>query len=144
MCPRPTRWILLVLTAAVAGCGANRAANPLPALDDVVKVRLTEGHFPIQPGKNDKDFCDVTFTERADIAGVLDWLGSIDWSQEGMDLTPVGMPQPDGSITLTTKDGSNFDFGYYWDRRIINGRANRLYQVADISGLRKITDKACK
>jgi hypothetical protein len=128
----------------VAGCHGSHFTSPIPSVDEVAKVHLTRGQFLGRPENKSKDFCEATFTERADISPVLDWLAAIDWSQEGMDLTPVTLPQPDGGITLTTKDGATLDFGYYWDGRIIHGRANRLYKVADMSGLRKITDKACK
>jgi hypothetical protein len=88
--------------------------------------------------------CDVTLTKRADIASVMEWLAGIDWSQQGTDLAVVSLPQPDGSIAITTQGGATHDFSFYWDGGFIHTRANRLIRGGDMAKFRQIVQQVCK
>jgi hypothetical protein len=130
----------LVLSLGSAGCAGSPA--PLPPEEQVVKVRLTVRRFP--PDANRKAPCDVTLTRSADIAEVTDWLKGIDWSQEGTDLAVVRVPEQDGGIVLTTKEGASSEFSFYWDGKFIHTRANRLLRVGHVDKLQQIVQRACK
>ena len=129
-----------VLVPGIAGCAP--AGAPVPAADNIAKVQLSVRQIPAGSGL--KAPCEVTLTERADIAEVIDWLQKIDWSQSGTDLAVVSIVLPDGGIVVTGKDGTTYDFGFYWDGNFILTKANRLIRGGDMAKLRQIIQKACK
>ncbi len=88
--------------------------------------------------------CSASLTEQDEIAEVIDWLREIDWSQTGTDLAVVGIPQPDGSISITAKDGKVTDFNFYWDGKFIDVKANRLIRGGDMTKLQNIVERLCK
>jgi hypothetical protein len=107
-------------------------------VDQVAKIRLL-----VRPSGQDAG-CDVTLTKRPDIAVVMDWLAEIDWSQQGTDLKVVGLPQPDGSIRITTNDGAKYRFGFYWDGGFVHTKVNRLIRGGDMTRFRQIVRQLCK
>jgi hypothetical protein len=107
-------------------------------VDQVAKIRLI-----VQPSGKDAG-CDVTLTKRPDIALVMEWLAGIDWSQQGTDLTVVSLPQPDGSIEITTTGGATHGFSFYWDGGFIHTKANRLIRGGDMTRFRQIVRQVCK
>ncbi len=144
-------WFLLVLVLGSGGCGdpegggiggGGESSAPLPPLDRIEEIRLCvekpfEGAVPVGP-------CEATLTKADDIAKVLDWLKTIDWSQEGSDLTVIDIEAPDGSIVISTKDGKAHNFGFYWNGNFINEKANRLIRGGDMAQLRRIIQRLCK
>ncbi|HMF16834.1 MAG TPA: hypothetical protein VKE98_06470 [Gemmataceae bacterium] len=112
----PGLLCLVLIFLGSAGCGAS--GSPLPAVAQVAKIRLV-----VRSGQDAG--CDVTLTKQPDIASVMEWLAGIDWSQQGTDLAVVSLPQPDGSIVITTNGGTTHDFSFYWDGGIIQVQANR-------------------
>jgi hypothetical protein len=133
----PAVGLLLLFLLAAGGC----ARSQIPASDQVAAVELTVHHFPGNTGKSP---CKAKLTERADIAEIVAWLKTIDWSQSGTDLTVVSMPAPDGGIRLIPKDGEPLEFGFYWDGGLVHTRANRLIKGGDMAKLKQIVQKACK
>jgi hypothetical protein len=131
---RPSRFIGLILFAlGSAGCGSSAI---MPAKDQIDKVWITVARFP---GKADlKPPAVAAFTEEDEIAEIVAWLGQIDWSQSGQDLTAAKLPQPDGEIEITTKDGELTRYGFFWDGRFVNSGANRLIQAGGMAQLEKI------
>jgi hypothetical protein len=126
----------------VVGTGCARSPAALPAVDQVAKIRVTVRQSAGDTGP--KAPCAATLTGRPEIAEVIGWLQGIDWSQQGTDLTVATVPQPDGSIAITAKDGASYDFGFYWDGGFINGKANRLIRGGDMVKFRQIVERICK
>jgi hypothetical protein len=118
-----------LLPVAMAGCTAS--APPAPPIEQVAKVVLTVTHFPPHAGRMGD--CQIKLTAQRDLAVVMDWLNSVDWSQAGIDLTAAKPPAPDGEATITAKDATVHEFGFYWDGRVIDGKGNRLVQGAQVT-----------
>jgi len=132
----PGLLCLVSIFLGSAGCGAS--GSPLPGVDQVAKIRLV-----VQPSGQNAG-CDVTLTKQPDIAAVMEWLAGIDWSQQGTDLAVVSLPQPDGSIAITTNGGATYDFSFYWDGGFIHTRANRLIRGGDMAKFSQIVQQVCK
>jgi hypothetical protein len=148
---RPLCW-LPILLALAGGCSDSpaprpegqgaRPAAPLPARDQVAKVQLTIRQAPADAGF--KAPCEATLTRPGDIAEVIDWLEKIDWSQKGIDLTVVKLPEPHGEMVLTAKDATTYSFGFFHDGRVVHWKANRLLQGGDAARLQQIVRKVCQ
>jgi hypothetical protein len=139
------RWHPLVCCLALlplGGAGCARPSAALPPVAEVAKARVTVRQSLGDAGPQAP--CDVTLSERPDIAEVMGWLQGIDWSQRGTDLTVATVPTPDGSIAITTKGGASYDFGFYWDGGFVDGKANRLIRGGDMAKLRQIVQRVCK
>lgn len=133
--------ILLFLPIGMAGCAPS--PPPLPSVDQIASVQLTVTKFPAANAAG-KNRCEARFTERPDLADVLEWIGSVDWSQTGVDLTVVRLPAPDGSVEITAKNGGVQQFPFFWDGRVVDEKGNRLLNGADVTKLRQLTQRGCK
>jgi hypothetical protein len=125
----------------VAVCGCTASTPPVPPLSDIARIELNVRVFP--PGAGRQGPCTATLAAPADLADVLAWLNSFDWSQSGLDMTVVGMPEPEGSVAVIAKDGTTATFPFYWDGRVINERANRLLSGGDVTRLRAAALRGC-
>src|SRR5262249_46401921 len=85
----------------LGGTGCAKLPAALPSIDEVTEIRITVRQPAPDGGPNVP--CDVTLTDRSEIASVMGWLAEIDWSQQGTDLTSATVPQADGGISITTK-----------------------------------------
>jgi hypothetical protein len=133
----PTAWFLLVLLLGSAGCAASGFPPPVDQID---KVEFRVHQFPkdAAPGAP----CDVALTDRSDIAEVVAWLKTINWSQGGLDLKAVKIAAPDGQVVLVTKSGTTYDFDFYWDGGLI--KENHLLRGGDPVKLRAVAKRVCK
>ncbi|MBI1832958.1 MAG: hypothetical protein HYR84_16075 [Planctomycetes bacterium] len=131
-------WFLLP-PLALAGC----SASPLPATRRTAEIRLSVARMPQDKAPLAAPRVGAT-TGRRDIVEVMDWLHTIDWSQPGADLAPVGLPPPDGEIILLSKAGDTHHLHFYWDGNILDAKTNRLLRGADITQLRAFIDRHCK
>jgi hypothetical protein len=131
-------WFLFV-PGLLAGCGGP--ILPPPA-NQVAEVRLSVIRFPKESGG--RTTCEVTLTQPADIAEVMDWLGKIDWSQKGTDVQTLSLPQADASVILTTKGGASRYFNVYWDGGFVDGVSNRFLKGGDMARFRAVAEKACR
>jgi hypothetical protein len=132
--------ILVFLPAGMAGCAPT--PPPVPSVDQIATVQLTVIHFPANVvGKNG---CSARFTERPDFADVLEWIGSVDWSQAGVDLAVVRLPEPDGRVEIAAKNGGVQQFPFFWDGRVVDEKGNRLLNGADVTKLRQLAQRGCK
>ncbi len=68
----------------------------------------------------------------------------MDWSQSGQDMKVIMLPEPDGGVTISHKDGSTTAFPFFWDGRIVHEKANRLLSGADVTQLRALAQRVCK
>jgi hypothetical protein len=135
-CARVGGLLLLVCT----GCSAS--TPPVPPLADVAKAELQVRTFPNDARREGP--CTATLAAPADLADVHAWVSSVDWSQSGIDLTVVGLPEPHGAVTIVAKDGTTTTLPFYWDGRVIHEKANRLLSGADVTKLRALALRACK
>lgn len=136
---RSVGWLPCPLLAT-AGCSSP--SSPVPAAGEVAGVRLEVRQLPANAGA--KGLCDVALAAAADVAEVIGWLNTIDWSQTGTDVKVVKVGPPDGTITLALKGGATDDFSFAWDGGFIHTRSNRLIRGGDMTKLRQIIDRVCK
>jgi hypothetical protein len=131
--------VMLLLLAGSAGCVSSRPN--VPPVDEIASIKLSVHQFPKDAGRNNP--CEATLTKRQDLADVLEWLDSVDWSQPGIDLAVVKMKSPEGDVLLTLKDGTTSAFSFYWDGGVVNKAANRLHQGANTTKLRAVALRMC-
>ncbi len=133
-----SRAMLLVLVGC-AGCTSS--APPVPDVAQVASIKLDIRAFPKEVGRNDP--CEQVLTKQQDLDDVLEWLRSLDWSQAGQDMAVIGLPQPDGAVLISAKDGRRFEFGFFWNGNVVNGKANRLLSGANTAKLRAVALRVC-
>jgi hypothetical protein len=130
----------IALLIACAGCNSS----PLPPADKVAEIRLSVNHMPDEKFDPKAAPRVANIKAKADIAEIMDWLLAIDWSQSGQDMAVIGIPQPDGGFTITDKSAATYEFGFYWDGKFVNSKANRLLKAGNTDKLKQIVKKHMK
>ena len=134
--------LLPIAAALLAVAGCTTATSPVLPLGDIAKAELRVRQFPNAAGPQAP--CTVTMEAPADLADIHAWLSSMNWSQSGQDMKLIRLPQPDGGVTITQRDGTAISFPFFWDGRIVDEKANRLLSGADVTKLRALALRACK
>jgi hypothetical protein len=131
---------IVVLLVAIAGCNSS----PLPPADKVAEIRLSVTHMPDEKFDPQAAPRVANIKAKADIAEIMDWLQAIDWSQSGQDMAVIGIPQPDGGFMIIDKSAATHDYGFYWDGKFVNSKANRLLKAGNTDRLKQIVKKHVK
>ena len=126
-----------VLLVGVSGC----PTPPIPPVDRVAEVRLTVNRMPDDKDAEPKPRS-VYLKEKADIAEIMDWLGAVDWSQSGTDLSVATVPKPDGAFMLINKSSAVHHYSFYWDGGFVY--KDRLIRGGDMDKLMALVKRLCK